>query len=83
MLTKPTKLEDFLNLIRKNLGLYISQGLLQLKDNNVVMDDGKLKIGTRYLRDEADPEPLTTERGKVTAPWAGGPTQRSAAAQQS
>lgn len=79
MLPKPTKLEDFLNLIKKNLGLYISQGLLQLKESRVVMDDGTFQIGTRSVRDEVEPEPVTTERGKLTVPWAGGATQRNAA----
>ena len=78
MLPKPTKLEDFLSLIKKNLGLYISQGLLQLNENRVVMDDGKFQIGTRFLRDEVEDEPVTTERGKLTVPWAGGATQRNA-----
>lgn len=78
MLPKPTKLEDFLNLIKKNLGLYISQGLLQLKESRVVMDDGTFQIGTRSVRDEVEPEPVTTERGKLTVPWAGGATQRNA-----
>merc|ERR1712008_121921 len=76
MLPKPTKLDDFLSLIKKNLGLYISQGLLQLSENRVVMDDGTFQIGTRTLRDED--EPVATDRGKVTAPWAGGATQRCA-----
>jgi CheY-like chemotaxis protein len=83
MLPKPTKLEDFLNLIKKNMGLYISQGLLQLSDSRVVMDDGVFQIGTRFLRDDVEPEPVTTERGKLTVPWAGGATQRSAGAGQS
>lgn len=78
MLPKPTKLEDFLNLIKKNLGLYISQGLIQLNENRVVMDDGSFQIGTRFLRDEVDKEPVTTERSKLTVPWAGGATQRTA-----
>ena len=78
MLPKPTKLEDFLNLIKKNLGLYISQGLIQLADDRVVMDDGTFQIGSRSLRDDIEPEPVTTERGKLTVPWAGGATQRSA-----
>lgn len=78
MLPKPTKLEDFLSLIKKNLGLYISQGLLQLSENRVVMDDGTFQIGTRFLRDEVENEPVTTERGKLTVPWAGGATQRNA-----
>lgn len=78
MLPKPTKLEDFLNLIKKNMGLYISQGLLELNENRVVMDDGVFQIGTRFLRDEIDAdEPVTTERGKLTVPWAGGATQRT------
>lgn len=79
MLPKPTKLEDFLNLIKKNMGLYISQGLLQLNDNRVVMDDGTFQIGTRFLRDEVDTEPVVPDRGKLTVPWAGGATQRTAA----
>ena len=78
MLPKPTKLEDFLNLIKKNMGLYISQGLLELNENRVVMDDGVFQIGTRFLRDKIDAdEPVTTERGKLTVPWAGGGTQRT------
>lgn len=78
MLPKPTKFEDFMSLLTKNLGLYISQGLLQLKDNKVVMDDGVLEIGRRYLRDDGDHEPTTTERAKLNVPWAGGATQRTA-----
>lgn len=78
MLPKPTKLEDFLSLLKKNMGLYISQGLLQLAENKVVMDDGVFQIGTRFLRDEVEPDPVTTERAKLTVPWAGGATQRNA-----
>ena len=70
MLPKPTKLEDFINLIKKNLGIYLSQGLLQLKDESkVVMDDGLFQIGTRFIRDD---EKDDTDVGKLTAPWAGG-----------
>ena len=80
MLPKPTKLEDYLNLIKKNLGVYISQGLLQLSDNRIVMDDGSFQVGTRHVKEEPETdEPVTTERGKLTVPWAGGATQRSAA----
>lgn len=80
ILAKPTKLEDFMNLIKKNLGLYISQGLLQLDDNRLVMDDGEFQIGERHLRVSAEPvaEPLTTDRGKLTGNWAGGAIQRTA-----
>ena len=77
-LAKPTKLEDFLNLIKNNLGLYVSQGLLQLSEHRVVMDDGALQIGTRVLRDEDKTEPVTSKPGETTAPWAGGATQRNA-----
>ena len=77
MLPKPTKLDDFINLIKKNIGLYISQGLISLKDDKVVMDDGLFVIGTRSLRDESESDPVSTERGKVTTPWAGGSTQTS------
>jgi len=78
MLPKPTKLEDFLSLIKKNLGLYVSQGLIQLSENKVVMDEGAFQLGTRFLREEDEAEPVTTDRGKLTVPWAGGATQRSA-----
>ena len=83
MLPKPTKFEDFMSLLTKNLGLYISQGLLQLKDNRVVMDDGTLQIGRRFLRDEVKNEPSLTERAKLNVPWAGGATQRTAPEGQS
>ena len=64
------------------MGLYISQGLLQLSENNVVMDDSTFKIGSRFLRDDVtDEKPDTTDRGKLTGPWAGGATQRSAGTQ--
>jgi len=79
MLAKPVKLSDFLTLIKKNLGLYISQGLLQLNDNRVVMDDEMFQIGTRLQREEEASEPVTTERGKSTVSWAGGATQRGGA----
>lgn len=80
MLAKPTKLEDFMNLLKKNLGLYISQGLLQLEDNDIVMDGGAFRIGTRSVRfaDEPVVEPVTTDRGKLTGNWAGGAIQRTA-----
>jgi len=83
MLPKPTKLEDFLNLMKKNMGLYINQGLFQLSENRntVVMDAGtedELQIGTRYLRKEYNEETGTGERQKLAGPWAGGATQRSA-----
>ena len=38
------------------------------------MDDGLFVIGTRSLRDESESDPVSTERGKVTTPWAGGST---------
>merc|ERR1712127_594004 len=60
MLPKPTKLEDFLSLIKKNLGLYVSQGLIQLSGNKVVMDEGAFQLGTRFLREEDEAEPVTT-----------------------
>lgn len=79
MLPKPTKLEDFMNLIKKNLGLYISQGMLQLDETRIVMDDGAFRIGVRYLKDAVEPEqPVTTDRGKLTGNWAGGAIQRTA-----
>eukprot|EP00956_Cyclotella_meneghiniana_P011801 scaffold16582_cov75-Cyclotella_meneghiniana.AAC.5 len=83
MLPKPTKFEDFMSLLTKNLGLYISQGLLQLKENKVVMDDGLLQLGRRFLRDEIENGPTTTEHTKLNVPWAGGATQRSTAPDQS
>jgi len=75
MLPKPTKFEDFMNLIKKNMGLWISQGLLQLSEDRVVMDEGNFQIGTRSLRDEADAEEPGASR--LTVPWAGGATQRA------
>ena len=78
MLPKPTKLEDFMNLLKKNLGLYISQGMLQLDETRIVMDGGAFRIGVRYLRDAVEPEPITTDRGKLTGNWAGGAIQRTA-----
>lgn len=76
MLPKPTKFEDFMNLLTKNIGIYISQGLLQLKDNRVVMDDGALQIGRRFLRDEIEKVATASDRSKLNVPWAGGATQR-------
>lgn len=67
-----------MSLIKKNLGLYVSQGLIQLSENKVVMDEGAFQLGTRFLREEDEAEPVTTDRGKLTVPWAGGATQRSA-----
>ena len=66
-----------MNLLTKNLGLYISQGMLQLDESSIVMDGGALRIGVRYLRDAVEPEPVTTDRGKVTGNWAGGAIQRT------
>ena len=77
MLPKPTKLEDFMNLLTKNLGLYISQGMLHLDESSIVMDGGALRFGARYLRGAIEPEPVTTDRGKVTGNWAGGAIQRT------
>jgi len=76
MLPKPTKLEDMLNLFQSNMGLYVSQGLLQLSGDQVVMDDGALQIGVRFAKEEELEE---GEKGKVTGPWAGGATKRAAA----
>ena len=73
MLSKPTKKEDFLNLLKKNLGLYISQGLLQLDENSIVMDESAFQIGVRQLV----AEPVTTDRGKLTGNWAGGAIRRT------
>jgi len=68
-----------MNLIKKNLGLYISQGMLQLDETRIVMDDGAFRIGVRYLKDAVEPEqPVTTDRGKLTGNWAGGAVQRTA-----
>lgn len=78
VLPKPTKLEDFINTIKKNLGLYLSQGIIELSEHKLVMDGGAFQIGTRIPRDEVEIEPVKTERGKLTVPWAGGATQRSA-----
>jgi len=74
MLPKPTKLEDFIDLIKKNLGLYVSQGLLQLSGNEIIMDDGELHIGSRILREEVNSEQVPA----AAVPWAGGATQRNA-----
>jgi len=83
MLPKPTRLEDFLNLMKKNMGLYINQGMFQLSENRVLMDAGtenELHIGTRYLREVENSEAVAVERQKLVGPWAGGATQRSAGA---
>jgi len=76
MLPKPTKLEDMLNLLQSNMGLYVSQGLLQLSGDQVVMDGGALQIGKRFAKEE---EVVEIDKGKVTGPWAGGATKRAAA----
>ena len=54
--------------------------MLQLSGDKVVMDDGLFQIGTRTMREkfEEKNEPVTTDHGKITAPWAGGATQRNA-----
>lgn len=75
MLPKPTKLEDMLNLLLFNMGLYVSQGLLQLSGDQVVMDGGALQIGVRFAKEE---ELLEADKGKA-GPWAGGATKRAAA----
>jgi CheY-like chemotaxis protein len=83
MLPKPTRFEDFLHLMRKNMGLYINQGMFQLCENRVLMDAGtenELQIGTRYLREAENSEAGALERQKLAGPWAGGATQRSATA---
>lgn len=74
MLPKPTKLEDFINLMEKNLGLYVSQGLLQLSGNQIIMDDGELHLGSRVLREKVESEQVPA----AAVPWAGGATQRNA-----
>jgi CheY-like chemotaxis protein len=76
MLPKPTKLEDMLNLLQSNMGLYVSQGLLQLSGEQVVMDGGALQIGVRFAKEE---EVVEVDKGKVAGPWAGGATKRAAA----
>ena len=75
MLPKPTKLEDMLNLLQSNMGLYVSQGLLQLSGDQVVMDGGALQIGVRFAKEE---EVVEVDKGKVAGPWAGGATKRAA-----
>lgn len=78
VLPKPTKLEDFISMIKKNLGLYLSQGAIKLSGHKLSMDDGAFQIGTRVPRDEAEAEPVKSDRGMLTVPWAGGPWERSA-----
>ncbi len=80
MIPKPTTLEDFLNLFKKNMGLYISQGLIQLLDSRIIMDDGAFQLGTRILREIDESGDAITGRGKIVGPWAGGATQRSVGA---
>jgi len=78
VLSKPTKLEDLLKMLQSNMGLYVSQGLLQLSEDRVVMDDGALQLGTRFSREGEETQAASIDRGKIQAPWAGGATQRSA-----
>jgi len=75
MLPKPTKLEDMINLLQSNMGLYVSQGLLQLSGEQVVMDGGALQIGARFAKEE---EVVEEDKGKA-GPWAGGATKRAVA----
>ena len=76
MLPKPTKLEDMINLLQSNMGLYVSQGLLQLSGEQVVMDGGALQIGVRSAKEEE--EVVEEDKGKA-GPWAGGATKRAVA----
>lgn len=76
MLPKPTKLSDFMNLIKTNMSLWISQGLVQLSGDRVVMDEGAFQIGTRLSKDYAEPEE-PVGASKLTGLF-GGATQRTA-----
>ena len=77
MLPKPTKLEDLMNMLQSNMGFYVSQQLLQLCENGVVMDGGALQVGKRYLRDVEQEAEKQDQVGNITGPWAGGATQRN------
>lgn len=74
MLPKPTKLEDLINMLQSNMGIYISQGVLQLSEDRAVMDGGALQLGTRYLRDVSSKDEEDPSKQSLT--WAGGATQR-------
>lgn len=76
MLSKPTKLADFMNLIKTNMSLWISQGLMQLSGDRVVMDEGAFQIGTRLSKDDAESED-PVGASKLPVPWAGGASQRT------
>jgi len=78
VLPKPTKFEDLISIIKKNLGLYLSQGVIKLSGHKLVMDDGAFQIGKRVPRDEAEAEPVKSDRGRLPGPWAGGPRERGA-----
>jgi len=82
IIPKPTKAEDFLNIFQKNMGLYISQGLIQVSNGRVVMDDGDFQLGTRFRREVDIAGDALTERSKIVGPWAGGATQRNVGACQ-
>jgi len=71
MLSKPTKLEDMLALLQRKMGNFISQGLLELLEDKVVMDGGAVQFGSRTAwaveKKEEDDDSC-----KFARPWAGG-----------
>lgn len=71
MLSKPTKLEDMLALLQRKMGNFISQGLLELQEDMVVMDGGAVQFGSKTAWD-VDEDNDDDESCKVARPWAGG-----------
>jgi CheY-like chemotaxis protein len=61
MLPKPIKVEIMLRMIQCNMGMYFSQGLIQLSGDKLVMDDGGLQIGVRSMKEVKDGDDKKTE----------------------
>jgi hypothetical protein len=67
MLPKPIKVENVLRMIQCNMGKYLSQGLIQLSGDKLVMDDGGLQIGMQQSMKEVEDDKTEANFLKETA----------------